>query len=220
MVPTAPTHAPRNHFLSPQFCINGEKTLCPGGSYGNTTGLSAPNCTGTCDDGFVCRPGSTTPNDAAGTCLAGYYCPSRSSSTERECGDPAHFCPAASTSPLQVRAGFYSSPLEVPGTVRQSELPCEDGFRCVDGVRTECSSENSGEGNDNVYCLNGQLQRVDTGSYSSGGVSGLRTGQQTCEEGHWCNNGRRFLCPMGTYGSTTGLVDATCSGNCTLVIIC
>ena len=94
------------------YCHAGERKLCDSGFFGNTTGLNISTCSGPCKGGFVCTPGSTSPDDSSTTCRAGYYCPSKTSTTENECGGAQYFCPAASTARKSVQTGYYSSPLE------------------------------------------------------------------------------------------------------------
>ena len=44
--------------------------------------------------------------------------------------------------------------------------------------------------------------------------------QEVCPRGYYCSSGRRFPCPVGTYGSTTGLASNKCSGTCGSGVIC
>jgi hypothetical protein len=46
-------------------------SLCPGGRFGSTKGLTSPSCTGACSAGYVCPPGSTS-STAAG-CPVGTF---------------------------------------------------------------------------------------------------------------------------------------------------
>jgi hypothetical protein len=45
---------------------------CPSGTFGNTTGLATPTCSGPCARGFQCPPGSLTAVTSA--CPQGYFC--------------------------------------------------------------------------------------------------------------------------------------------------
>ena len=40
---------------------DGRVHLCPGGVFGNDTGLSAATCSGVCTAGYYCPPGSSSP---------------------------------------------------------------------------------------------------------------------------------------------------------------
>ena len=197
------------------YCINGEKKLCAAGYYGNAVKLSVSTCTGPCDVGFVCSPGSTSPDDSTSTCNAGYFCPSKSSSTENECGSADYYCPSGVIAREKVKAGWYSAPLEVKATLRQREQACEPGYRCEAGVRSPCSNSSSVNGIDAYYCVGGVSFSVGVGNFSTGGGGGLRTGQAPCGPGYWCDKGERTVCAKGTYGATSGLTTVACTGNCT-----
>jgi hypothetical protein len=59
--------------------------------------------------------------------------------------------------------------------------------------------------------------KVDTGYYTVGGdeiYNHTRYAQKICPLGHFCKNGKRYRCPGGTYGNTTGLSTSLCSGKC------
>lgn len=53
------------------YCKNGEKIMCPIGSYGNTVGLQTSLCSGECEAGTYCHLGTINPI----ICPIGYYCP-------------------------------------------------------------------------------------------------------------------------------------------------
>lgn len=40
------------------------------------------------------------------------------------------------------------------------------------------------------------------------------TDQLQCEPGYFCTNGRRFPCPLGRYGNSSGLTDSNCTDIC------
>lgn len=66
------------------------------------------------------------------------------------------------------------------------------------------------------YCPQGSFYPllVGGGNYSIGGSSHNRTrvAQVICPPGSYCANSIAILCPMGRYGSTPGLKDASCTG--------
>jgi hypothetical protein len=80
------------------------------------------------------------------------------------------------------------------------------------------------------YCPRGsaERQRVDQGFYTvtfplSGGsptAVGTADRQTACQPGFYCVNGIRRQCPAGTYGLTTKLTTAACTGPCTLGFYC
>jgi hypothetical protein len=55
-----------------RWCVEGVARDCPSGSYGGSQGLSNSSCSGRCDDGVQCDPGSTTARGVP--CPAGMYC--------------------------------------------------------------------------------------------------------------------------------------------------
>lgn len=55
---------------------------------------------------------------------------------------------------------------------------------------------------------------VPTGYYSLGVSNTTRFHQVPCEIGHYCQDGLRFQCPEGTYGSAAGLTTASCTAPC------
>lgn len=69
------------------YCVNGVKTLCPAGVFGNNQGATDPACSGTCAIGYYCPPGSTRAD-------------------QEPCGSPLVYCPAGSGSPTLVTDGY------------------------------------------------------------------------------------------------------------------
>ena len=91
---------------------------CPAGTYG--TGESTTDaCDGSCAAGYFCASGSTTPN--ATTCGAGTY------------------CPEGANAPIAVSEGYYTVGL-TPET-RESAILCEAGYACSgNGERVQCAT--------------------------------------------------------------------------------
>jgi len=104
---------------------------CDGGLYGAYAGMAQAQCSGSCNPGYYCPPGST-------------------SATQNPCGDANVYCPVASTvgasAPIAVSSGYYSVPLDAPYNARSAQCPCSGG----DGVT--CPAFNSGRS-----CVNGVL---------------------------------------------------------------
>jgi len=73
-----------------QFALKGLVYTCPAGVYGATFGLSDAHCSGLCQEGFFCPPGSTSRVQVA-------------------CGGPQLYCPRGSPYPLPVTTGYYTS---------------------------------------------------------------------------------------------------------------
>ena len=71
------------------YCLNGVRTLCPGGRFGAIQQMTQATCSGVCKAGWYCPPGST-------------------SSTQEPCGDSDVYCPEGSQEPIKVPAGYYT----------------------------------------------------------------------------------------------------------------
>jgi hypothetical protein len=155
------------------------------GRYGSSSGLVSSNCTGLCDAGTYCAPGSTSP--------AGSPCPVGQYSTAGLCLP----CPAgrfgnttgltsASCSGL-CRAGRWGGPGSGDAGC---EGPCAAGYRCPPGSTSEAP---------------GNANRCPAGKYSalgdedcfncSAGFYGTGTGLETpkcsgeCQSGYYCPEG-------------------------------
>uniref|UniRef100_A0A6C0AMW6 Uncharacterized protein n=1 Tax=viral metagenome TaxID=1070528 RepID=A0A6C0AMW6_9ZZZZ len=101
-------------FWCPATSSSNKEHLCPGGTYGATSNLKLPACSGICKAGCSCPEGSTSACEkpcpagffcvegTGGTaappiiCPHGYYCP-ESSPTPIICPEGAS-CPAGTTS--------------------------------------------------------------------------------------------------------------------------
>ena len=164
---------------------------CPGGTFGNVTGLTSPECRPECE-GPICD---------RNLCREGFYCPEGSfTDTERPCGGKHVYCPTGSAAPRVVDVGFYSTgPLPIEnddGLTRSAQKECPRGSFCSKGVKRFCPP----------------------GTY--GLTRGLSTEACTalCPPGHFCPegsfNGTFQRCPAGRYGATSGLHDSSCSGPC------
>lgn len=102
------------------WCQHGLRRRCPSGSYGDGRRETRPHC--------------------AGLCAAGYYCPEASSSpTEHRCGAVHLYCPAGSSEPKLVDAGFFTADEAGQIETRSSQLPCPRGYFCVEGARRPCA---------------------------------------------------------------------------------
>ena len=137
------------------YCLGGVSYPCPAGTYGNSTGLSYPACSGLCPMGFYCPEGSSLPDmypcpagrygsemglfDSSCTdlCSPGFYCPPGSTnSTFLECGNSTVYCPPGSPSPVPVPEDWCSGPLSFSASTR-SEIFFPDSYHiCVNGSYT------------------------------------------------------------------------------------
>ncbi len=128
------THTSENICEYGHYCSDGQKKECPGGTYGNSTGLSTVLCSG------ICR--------------AGFYCP-QGSIHELECGGDDFFCPEGSSRRERVLLGggvgqdnhdkgaFYTIGGTPDGSqshnnTRNEQKKCPQGSYCVNGKRMLC----------------------------------------------------------------------------------
>ena len=208
-----------------EYCVGGvgAPTPCPGGVFGNASGLRTSECSGGCAPGFFCPPGSV---DGA---APGSVCPGA-----------AVFCPPRSAAPHDVFVGAYSDPPGGVGAVRQR--PCPVGSYCAGGVRSPCPPGRFGDqpvetsplcsgpcapgyycgpgsvsrdaapcGPPSLYCpeSSGAPRPVPPGHYSVASAAAV-----PCEAGRYCVNGSAAECGAGRYGDSRGLASLACSGVC------
>ena len=135
------------------YCTGGESRPCSAGSFGNSTVLTSPSCSGLCPIGFYCSEGTSQPDSypcpsgrygselglfnssCSGSCSPGFYCPLGSTnSTFIRCGDASVYCPEGSSSPVPVPDGWCSGPLSSSASTR-SEVFFPDSYHiCVNGT--------------------------------------------------------------------------------------
>ena len=60
------------------YCVDGSLYPCDAGRYGDDIGMTSPNCSGACEAGYYCPPGSTSPQ-------------------AQDCGSALVYCPAVRT---------------------------------------------------------------------------------------------------------------------------
>lgn len=229
------------------YCINGVRSLCPVGRYGDEDMLASVDCSGQCSAGFHCPAGTANPwSTPCYSANALFYCKSGLQ--------------------LQVSSGTYSVPNLVespPGSgdiisVNVDSLRCPAGTACASGAKRSCEPGTyqpqagqqsclacpagkfcpgeSGAGLGTVtpascggpefYCPMSSTSptRVTDGYYTVGGDlsedAELRVLQVECPVGSYCGDGVRALCPAGRFGNATGLTSAECSGHCTAGCAC
>ena len=208
------------------YCEGGRKIRCPAGRYGATMQLSNISCSGKCDAGYYCPPGSV-------------------SKQEKICGDFEG-----------VRSPCYVTPTGLVENARRSgERRCEyshelqrkrhpknmedfgNGWKTVHHYEEEFLSFgqprhyhfhlskhhrsrviSSGQPA-SVFCPKGSglPTGVQAGYYTIGGnetTNTTRVDETICETGYFCEQGMKFRCPPGRYGSIQGLTTEYCSGYC------
>ena len=172
---------------------------CPGGRFGNVSGLTTSACSGECLAGFDCPVGSISPTQI--TCPAGFFCVSGVGAPS-VCNVPGFYCPENTKSPTRYRClgGHYGS--TAPMIYSNCSGLCWGGYYCAAGSSTPtqyiCPS--------GYYCPNGTTNPI------------------SCIPGSYCPfgtyNPAQFLCPAGRYGNVLNLATAACSGNCTAGFYC
>ncbi|OQR97987.1 hypothetical protein THRCLA_06800 [Thraustotheca clavata] len=182
------------------FCVNGQKFLCPPGTYGDTLGLSTPMCSGACPQGFFCPQGST-----------GY--------SANACVEPSSYCPGNTAAPIAVTTGYFTT-LSYDGRLRVEQTICPIGSYCVNGIAHLCpwgsygavtglsSSVCSGNCAPGAICPRGSIlasqQLCLGGTYA---VNGKQCAP--CRPGYWCSSGSsspiqnecggtNVFCPLGS----------------------
>lgn len=184
--------------------------LCEPGYVCDSTGLDT--YTGTvCPIGYYCPRGTKDGNDypcPAGTwnshtylhriedceiCPQGYFCESATSDYTPNICPAGYFCPGAIDNPRYY--GEYNGYF----TEFSTEFPCLPGTYSVSTHLTD--PENC------TVCPGG--------SYCSGGESSI---SGPCSAGYYCpertNSPTQFPCPIGTYTTSTSLVDAGSCSDC------
>ena len=170
----------------------------------------------------LCLDGSRCAGGVITMCPGGVYC---KRGVVKSCDSvaPIKYCPKTSSAPLIAAPGYYTVPLgfqadQTTPLAREGQLPCEAGYACSEGTRTECGALDKFSGTVRTAC-----SLVQKGFYSipdKAARAGTREGELICERGHYCVGGNKFECPAGTFGEKTGLWNETCSGYCTAGSIC
>jgi hypothetical protein len=213
------------------YCPNEQMaapTPCPGGRYGNTTGLSMPACSGPCAAGYYCSEGSTTPNQTV--CPAGYYC-SEGSSAPIPC-PRGSYCPEKSTSPTKCPAGTYNCGTEARSFSDCRTCPgghyCREGTTCLDDYsKGSGSGSGSGSSSDPCLCSSGSGEVPAVPCRSGYYCPPASTTEVSCNAGYYCPHTKMTaeipcpagtkcptirmtapqVCPVGTYNADTGKQD-------------
>lgn len=220
------------------YCVDGVRSICPEGVYGDLANLNSPSCSGICPEGYYCPSGTVVP-------------------TSFVCGNSSLYCPTGSHKPLLVPQGYYSIDSKGSNTlnenIRSGIRQCSFGNYCEDGVMRKCpagkygnqvnlqSKDCSGvcpegfycpEGtklphqypcsNDTrIYCPEGSEMPSSVGlgfyterSSQSVVVGGGYTSQTICPRGSYCISGVRYLCPAGRYGGNIQSINSSCTALC------
>lgn len=167
--------------------------LCAAGSFGSTTVNTAATCNGLCTAGYYCPAGSVSATSII--CPVGSYCPIGS-------GSPV-LCTCASSCRIE---GMSTNPTCSPiatYTPLQTRTISMRASRCSSVTRTMTVATS--------------LSVSSSVSASALATTSGRVTPSSCyaAAGSYCSAlNVALLCPAGTYGATTGLTSASCSGPC------
>ncbi|KAF4127591.1 hypothetical protein GN958_ATG23220 [Phytophthora infestans] len=219
------------------FCKDGVRSPCPAGYYGDRTLETRPTCSGVCSSGFYCPLASW--NSTARVCgdesvfcprgsavptpvKTGYYSirplpskaegysitTSHSEDLLRSC-EPGAFC--VDGKKFLCPAGRYGDKLAETSPLCAGL--CTRGYFCPEGSTSPTQIECGGDG---FICRTGSSEplAIPQGYYAIGVTNTTRFFQRPCERGYFCVNGVKYQCPSGTFGATSGLTTAACSGTC------
>ena len=164
--------------------------------------------------GYFCREGSDRPSNVQ----IGYYTIGGTETTrfdEKIC-EHGSYC---------INGERFLCPKGRYGSTQGLSSPtctgvCRKGFYCEKG---SVAATQKACGNSSYYCPAGSFQQttVDEGYYTVGGHDNTtRASQVISPVGHYALNGILHYCPAGTYGNTTGLSTASCSGLCQAGFYC
>ena len=175
------------------YCVSSTLYACPAGRYGDARGLSNSSCSGACTGGYYCPAGSTR-------------------ATALPCGSADKWCPPGAAAPTAITdQHHYTTPQSASPLLRTGERTCDAGYYCVGGYRLQCGAASS-------FCPPGSdsATTVQTGYYSAPVTTSaaLRTTEEPCLEGSYCQDGVRHSCPPGRYGQVQRLSSSACSGDC------
>lgn len=174
------------------FCVNGIRSLCPGGRHGGLPQEIRPLCSGPCLAGFFCPPGSIL-------------------STQFTCNRTDQYCPEGSAAPHQVSVGYFTFGLRntsifyLPDDLNAGRKVFPDDDLVLGELRI--GQEICPPGS---YCLSDGVSRLcPAGRYGS--VSGLSIARCSghCEAGYYCPEGSvsprqlpcgnaSVFCPIGS----------------------
>jgi len=198
------------------YCADGNRTLCPPGTYNMKKGMGSITACLDCPKGSYCKtttsitpcdPGTyndkprqfTSGSSGSGSSSGSSGSSSGSSNGCLPCPQGTSCINKGTVTPMPCPAGTYSATLglKVPCTPVAQGYYLEGTGNRAESTRKECSA--------GYYCPGGTGAPV------------------TCPTGSYCPEvllANATLCPAGSYGSTTGLQSATCTGRCDAGYLC
>ncbi len=131
--------------------------------------------------------------------------------------EPGYFCYKGVS--YKCPAGRYGD--KHSETSNDCSGPCQEGHWC--GEASTKATQNPC-GGPNLYCpqQSAAPKYVSKGFYlDEGEPNDKKTAQRLCPRGSYCpGDGRRHLCPVGMYGSQSGLSTDDCNGHCEAGYFC
>ncbi|KAG7377735.1 hypothetical protein PHYPSEUDO_011080 [Phytophthora pseudosyringae] len=233
MAATEEAACPRGSFCSPDEAPGGSR-LCPGGTFGNVSGLASAACSGPCEAGYYCPRGSTSATQLPWSYTVGGLARTKGSravddliaareqdlatrATQRRC-EPGHYC---------VNGERYACPAGTFGTkagLTTSECsgPCAAGYYCPEGSivahAVPCATSAA-------FCSQGSALPIATNTghcaISEDSAAGARWyDQRKAKPGEFAWRGTCYPCPAGSFGSEEMETRPTCSGPCAAGYYC
>ncbi|CAM9516191.1 unnamed protein product, partial [Phaeothamnion confervicola] len=166
------------------WCVDGQRFLCPIGHYGASSGLSSPNCTAACQEGFACPEGTIVP---------------------QPCTNPSQICPAGMGEPVPVKDGYFGgggkASVAAAPTSRRAMTLYSNGLYSWEAA---CPRGH--------FCGSGRATACPRGSYTD--AEGSTSCRQCPERSYCPAGCRRFRCPAGRWGASWRSTNASCDGSC------
>ena len=207
------------HLFSGNYCPRGSAAMvpCPAGTWGSTTGLHTATCSGPCSAGSVKIFGVVYLHNCFRFYMPHYFSQVTIARQEAAPRPHTHALPGIRFC-VVLLCWLYAEAFAYIFVVRFIFGLTDRTVRLVLGFPTLASRV--------LYCLNIQIVVVWSewfqllisdhivNFYENGCLFG-------CISGNYCPIGsfEMVQCPIGTWGSATGLQLATCSGQCTAGIV-
>ena len=163
------------------YCASGEAQPCATGRYGKLLQLGSPDCSGACNAGFYCPPGSLSPSAVP-------------------CGGHEFFCPSGAASPTRVSPGYFSLGGAIDGSSHGAQQPCDPGTYCIMGVERLCAAGRYGE---RAGLSAAECSGICADGYVCPAGSSTNT-TEACPLGYWCASGVLTACAAGTFNDARG----------------
>jgi hypothetical protein len=224
------------------YCLQGYAHECPAGRFGDGGASWNSSCSGPCKAGYFCSTGSISATQH----VCGYsfnFCPSGSS--KPLLASTGYY--TAGGNPGDVPAAFADWELICNHTLSREDLAlailrseaaystCSDSSYSV--IHTDwppLATQRTGLAGEIILRANCSFERnkllgpmlpisMDPARACMGSILGglsTRTYQEQCEIGFYCDQGLKYLCPAGRFGSVQGEYRESCEGPCAAGFYC